>query len=174
MRYRESRHRNSAATNNTTLLMHSIPRFLRSSRFRLGMLLGLVLLGTSACAHLAIWPGEKPAASEFGLGPRTSEHGLYTVTLQPTETLRARRLQKVSVLLQDTTGHAISGANLSVDGGMPQHGHGLPTQPRATSASADGVYAIDGLRFNMGGWWVLALTINGPRGADRVIFHLQL
>lgn len=154
--------------------MHLIPRFLRSSRVWVGLLLGLVLLGTSACGHLAIWPGEKPPASEFGLGPRTSEHGLYTVTLQPAEALRARRLQKISLLVHDAAGQAISGAALSVDGGMPQHGHGLPTQPRAVPASASGAYAIDGLRFNMGGWWVLALTIDGPRGADRVIFHLQI
>lgn len=154
--------------------MHSIPRFLRFGRFRLGLLLGLILLGTSACAHLAIWPGAKPAASEFGPGPRTSEHSLYTVTLQPAEALRARRLQKISVRVHDAAGHAISGATLSVDGGMPQHGHGLPTQPRVIPAAADGAYAIEGLRFNMGGWWVLALTIDGPRGADRVIFHLQI
>ena len=154
--------------------MPSIPRFVRSSRIPLGLLLGLVLLGASACAHLAIWPGEKPPASEFNLGPRASEHGLYSVTLQPAEALRVRRLQTISVLLQDAAGQAIRGATLSVDGGMPQHGHGLPTQPRATPAAADGVYAIEGLRFNMGGWWVLALTIDGPRGADRVIFHLQL
>ncbi|QYM78359.1 FixH family protein [Horticoccus luteus] len=154
--------------------MHSIPRFSHSGRFRLGLLLGLVLLGTGACAHLAIWPGEKPPASEFGFGPRVSEHGLYTVALEPAEALRARRLQKISVLVRDAAGQAISGATLSVDGGMPQHGHGLPTQPRAIPASAHGTYAIEGLRFNMGGWWVLALTIDGPLGADRVIFHLQI
>jgi hypothetical protein len=154
--------------------MLSIPRFLRSSRFRPGLFLGLVLLATSACAHLAIWPNAKPPASEFGLGPRASEHGLYTVTLASADTLRARRLQKISVLVHDAAGQPIRGATLSVDGGMPQHGHGLPTQPRAIPAPANGAYAIEGLRFNMGGWWVLALTIDGPRGADRVIFHLQI
>jgi hypothetical protein len=152
--------------------MLSIPHFLTSSRFRLGLFLGLVVLGASACAQLAIWPKGKPPASEFGLGPRASEHGLYTVTLEAADTLRARRLEKISVLVHDADGEAISGATLSVDG-MPQHGHGLPTQPRAIPV-ADGIYAIEGLRFNMGGWWVLALTIDGPRGADRAIFHLQI
>lgn len=157
--------------------MHSPSLFPRSGRIlrqRLGLLLGLVLLGTAACAHSTTSPNEKPAVSAFGLGPRSSERGLYTAELQPAEALRARRLQKVSLLLRDAAGQPVNGATINIHGGMPEHGHGLPTQPRAAASAGEGVYAIEGLRFNMGGWWELALTIDGPRGADRVVFHLQL
>jgi hypothetical protein len=30
------------------------------------------------------------------------------------------------------------------------------------------------VRFNMGGWWELTLTITGAAGADRVTFNLHL
>jgi hypothetical protein len=57
---------------------------------------------------------------------------------------------------------------------MPEHGHGLPTQPRVRRALGDGVYEIEGLRFNMGGWWELKLAIESPAGADSVTFNLSL
>ena len=63
---------------------------------------------------------------------------------------------------------------ISVDGGMPEHGHGLPTQPRVKRALGHGVYEIEGVRFNMGGWWEFKLAIAGSRGADTVTFNLDL
>ena len=40
--------------------------------------------------------------------------------------------------------------------------------------SGEGVYEIEGVRFNMGGWWEFTLAITGTAGADRVTFNLQL
>jgi hypothetical protein len=157
--------------------MHSLTRITAPrARLRRGLALltGLVLLSTLAAAHPVTSPKDKPAASAFGVAPRSSEHGLYTATLQPADPLRARRPQKLSILIQDAAGHPVEGATVAVDGGMPEHGHGLPTQPRADRVLAPGVYAIDGLRFNMGGWWELNFKIDGPSGADRVLFHLKI
>ena len=36
------------------------------------------------------------------------------------------------------------------------------------------MYEIEGLRFNMGGWWELKLAIDAPAGADSVTFNLSL
>ena len=69
---------------------------------------------------------------------------------------------------------AIEEAEISIDGGMPQHGHGLPTRPRVTRNLGDGIYEIEGVRFNMGGWWEFKLAIAGSRGADTVTFNLEL
>jgi hypothetical protein len=69
---------------------------------------------------------------------------------------------------------AVEGATITVDGGMPQHGHGLPTSPRVTKSHGDGVYQIDGVRFNMGGWWEFRLAIASPAGADTITFNLDL
>jgi hypothetical protein len=57
---------------------------------------------------------------------------------------------------------------------MPQHGHGLPTRPRVTHALGNGLYEIEGVRFNMGGWWEFRLAINAASGSDVVTFNLAL
>lgn len=51
---------------------------------------------------------------------------------------------------------------------MPQHGHGLPTNPAVTSYLGKGRYRIDGVRFNMSGWWEFKLAIAAPQGDDQV------
>ena len=116
----------------------------------------------------------RPAASEFGFGPRVSAGQRYAATLQPRQALRVRQLQAVPVLITDASGRPIDGASISVDGGMPEHGHGLPTQPMVRSALGPGVYEIQGLRFNMAGWWELKLAVDSPAGADTITFNLSL
>jgi hypothetical protein len=116
----------------------------------------------------------RPEASEFGLGPRTSAGGRYVATLEPAKPLRPRQMQSVRVTVRDADGRAIDQAEISIDGGMPQHGHGLPTRPRVTRNLGDGIYEIEGVRFNMGGWWEFKLAIAGAGGADTVTFNLDL
>jgi hypothetical protein len=117
----------------------------------------------------------KPAADQFGFGPRTSAQGRYTATLEPAvQPLKARRMLEVQVSIRDAAGQPVDGAAIEVDGGMPQHGHGLPTKPRVTKSLGEGRYVIEGLRFNMGGWWELHLDIATPAGTERVTFNLQV
>jgi hypothetical protein len=80
----------------------------------------------------------------------------------------------VHVRVVDAAGRPVDGAGMTVDGGMPQHGHGLPTRPRMTGGLGDGRYEIDGVRFNMGGWWEFKLAIRAHAGADSVTFNLDL
>ena len=135
-------------------------------RLAFGITVAILAVG---CTHAV-----RPADSEFGRGPRTSELHRYTATLQPIEVLRVRRMQTVSVRITGADGRAVDDATITVDGGMPEHGHGLPTQPRVTRALGDGVYEIEGLRFSMGGWWELKLAIASSAGADNVTFNLNL
>ena len=132
----------------------------------------------TACSHAMMMlhdtGARRPAASEFGLGPRASAGGRYVATLEPATPLRPRQMQTVRVTVRDADGRAIDEAQISIDGGMPQHGHGLPTRPRVTRGVGDGIYEIEGVRFNMGGWWEFRLAIAGPRGADTVTFNLAL
>jgi hypothetical protein len=75
------------------------------------------------------------------------------------------------VSLATADGKAVSGAKCAIDGGMPQHGHGLPTQPRVTRELGDGAYQLDGMKFSMSGWWEVKLGIDGPAGPDKVTFN---
>jgi hypothetical protein len=69
------------------------------------------------------------------------------------------------------SGQPVDGARIAVDGGMPQHGHGLPTQPKVTRALGDGRYLVEGVKFSMPGWWELKLKIDGAQGRDDVTFN---
>ena len=133
--------------------------------------------GLAACATLMTMTGhgaKRPAASEFGLGPRTSAQGSFIATLETDGELRVRRMQTVRVVVRDGSGHAVDGAALRIAGGMPQHGHGLPTRPRVTRNLGNGAYEIEGVRFNMGGWWEFKVVIETPAGADTITFNLDL
>ena len=137
-----------------------------------------VAISMTACSHAMMMirgsGANRPAASEFGVGPRASAEGRYVATLEPAKPLRPRQMQTVRVSVRDAEGRAIEEAEISIDGGMPQHGHGLPTRPRVTRNLGDGIYEIEGVRFNMGGWWEFKLAIAGSRGADTVTFNLEL
>lgn len=134
-----------------------------------------VLLGLAAAAACMHNMGmEPPPAAEFGMGPRASAGGTYVAALEPAEPLRTGRMQRVRLTVRDAAGGAVETADIAVDGGMPQHGHGLPTRPRVTQALGGGAYQVDGLRFNMGGWWELRFRIASPAGTDSVTFNLDL
>jgi len=150
----------------------------RPRRLALFVLFTAALAMTTACGHAMMMlhgtGARRPAVAEFGPGPRASANGLYVATLETEGQLRVRRMQTVRVAIVDGDGRAVEGATLSIDGGMPQHGHGLPTRPRVTQAIGAGTYVVEGVRFNMGGWWELKVTITSARGADSVTFNLSL
>ena len=137
--------------------------------------LAVVFLSASACSHIMMMRGvRKPAATEFGLGPRTSAEGRYSATIEAPGTLKPRKMYSFEVTVTDAQGAAIDGAAITVDGGMPEHGHGLPTRPRVTRNLGGGRYLVEGVRFNMGGWWEFKLAISTPSGTDNVTFNLEV
>jgi hypothetical protein len=159
--------------------MKTLQRNEKSILKRMAQAIALVvaLSAATGCAHAMMMIGagaKRPAASEFGLGPRTSARGLYIATLEPSRELRPRQMQMIRIAIAAADGTAVEGASLTIDGGMPQHGHGLPTRPRMTRALDGGTYQVDGVRFNMGGWWEFIVTITSARGADTVTFNLSL
>lgn len=146
------------------------PNLLRRMLVTAGVLAAIV-----GCGHApAHGDRHRPAANEFGNGPRASLNQLYVATLQANEPLRKRHLQTVSLRIVDAAGRPVEHATIAVGGGMPEHGHGLPTRPRVSRILGNGVYEIDGLRFNMGGWWELELAIQAEAGTDTVTFNLDL
>jgi hypothetical protein len=116
----------------------------------------------------------RPSATEFGTGPRASASRQFTATIQSDQPLRPRRMQTIRVAIVDADDRPVDDAAIQIDGGMPQHGHGLPTRPRVTRALGNGLYEIEGVRFNMGGWWEFTLAINAASGSDLVTFNLAL
>lgn len=106
---------------------------------------------------------------------RTSKTGLYEVSYVPeVMPVPKRELHRWVIGVRDMEGRPVDGATIQVDGGMPDHGHGLPTRPQMREAQGDGRYVVDGMKFNMGGYWVVDLAIAAPAGNDTVRFELNL
>ena len=106
---------------------------------------------------------------------RTSANGVYLGTIRPEgDSIPQGRLQRWTLHLETAGGLPVDSALVTVDGGMPQHGHGLPTKPRLTRALGGGDHLVEGLKFNMGGWWVVSFRVSSTAGADSLVFNLKL
>lgn len=106
---------------------------------------------------------------------RVSEHGLYRATIRPQgDSIPQGRLHSWTLHLETTTGAPVDTAKMTVDGGMPQHGHGLPTKPQVTRKLGSGDHLVEGMKFNMGGWWVVKFRVNAAAGSDSLMFNLSL
>jgi hypothetical protein len=115
-----------------------------------------------------------PSNLDYGR-TRASEHGLYRAAIKPEgDTIPQGKLQKWTLHLDAANGSPVSAAKVAVDGGMPQHGHGLPTKPRVTRELGNGDYLVEGMKFNMGGWWVVKFRVSSAVGADSLVFNLNL
>ncbi|HQZ05683.1 MAG: FixH family protein [Rhodoferax sp.] len=99
----------------------------------------------------------------------------FVVTLQPPARPAAiNQIHSWQITLTSPTGHPITHAQIAVDGGMPQHGHGLPTRPQVTPLAVDGTYLIEGMKFSMSGWWEIKLAIEADGGSDKVTFNTMV
>jgi hypothetical protein len=141
-------------------------RPLRRTFIGLGLLTA-TLATAAACA--------RPRDLDLSLD-RPTDHQIFRVRMvSETKPVPMSRVHQWSVHLTGTDGAPVSGAVLQVDGGMPDHGHGLPTAPRAEPAGTPGDYVVKGMKFSMTGWWVLKLDVRAPDGrADKITFNLVL
>jgi hypothetical protein len=79
-----------------------------------------------------------------------------------------------TLTLNTADGLPVTDAVISVDGDMPEHGHGLPTRPEVTLDLGKGEYLLEGLKFSMPGWWIMEFNIKTQEGEDSVTFNLLL
>ena len=143
----------------------------RAPRTLLGTIAAVAAAGLlSGCAMLA----GPPKGLDYSR-TRPSEGGLYRATIRPQgDSIPQGRLQRWTLHLETVSGAPVDSATVSVDGGMPQHGHGLPTKPRVTRALGNGDHLVEGMKFNMGGWWVVKFRVNATPGSDSLVFNVKL
>jgi hypothetical protein len=100
-----------------------------------------------------------------------STQGRYVVQMQPPAATPAiNQIHAWQIKLSSPDGTPVRNARIAVDGGMPQHGHGLPTRPQ-TREVADGRYLMEGMKFSMTGWWEIKLAIQAAEGSDTAVFN---
>jgi hypothetical protein len=127
-------------------------------------LLFLFAISTSACST-------PPPQLDLSL-TQTSAAKKFVVVMQPPAKAPAiNQIHSWQVKLASPNGQPITQAHIEVDGGMPQHGHGLPTHPQVTKELSEGTYLIEGMKFSMTGWWEIKLTIRTSEGTDKVTFN---
>jgi hypothetical protein len=132
----------------------------------------LLTTSLSIAAFVAVAGCASPPADLDLSLTRQSAAGKYVVELQPPATPAAiNQLHSWRVALASPGGAPVAHARITVDGGMPQHGHGLPTRPLVTQEAPAGTYLVEGMKFSMTGWWEIKFAIDGPEGADQVTFN---
>lgn len=96
----------------------------------------------------------------------------FVVSVEPPAVPAAiNQIHSWKVRVASPAGLPITQARIAVDGGMPQHGHGLPTQPQVTQELGEGLYLMEGMKFSMTGWWEIKLAIQTPAASDTVTFN---
>lgn len=140
-------------------------------------MIALGIIAFVIVAVAALWfIAPRPEAPVLDLSrSKVSDKGLYSMAIEPEGgQVRQNELQAWIVTLTTAAGAPIEGATITVDGGMPEHNHGLPTTPAVTADLGAGKYRVEGVKFHMSGWWQLKFAISAAAGPDTVTFNLQL
>ena len=148
---------------------HAFPS--KPTRFRLLCLMSC-LLSVTACADKA----EKELEQEELTWQQMSEQGAFEVTLDPQfdDSVAINEFLEWVLTVKSADGKTVDPARVSVSGGMPAHGHGLPSQPQVSEHPEDGKYLVKGLKFNMNGDWELAFDIQSEDQRDTVNFEVEI
>ena len=88
--------------------------------------------------------------------------------------IRINRIHSWELTIKDADGQPVNDAMVTVVGDMPEHGHGLPTQPEITKIGTGGLYRVDGMKFTMPGWWVVTVSVMVNGVHDSVSFNLNI
>ena len=104
---------------------------------------------------------------------RLSEDGHFQVSIEPeTAPVPLNEIHTWFVEIRTADGTPVNEADISFFGSMPLHGHGFPTEPRIDSEVEPGVYALEGVKFSMSGWWTMGMGIVAGDKIDRVGFNI--
>ena len=119
-------------------------------------------------------PKKMPKHLDVALA-KYSEHAKFFVSI--TSKLKPVAINKIHswvLQIRKPDGERVSNAKIHVSGGMPMHGHGLPPSPRVTKYLNDGKSLIEGVRFNMTGWWELKFMIKSGHHKENITFNIIL
>ena len=104
-----------------------------------------------------------------------TDKGLKIEIYSELSPLSINQIHSWHVRVLDRNNEILELEELNVYGGMPEHDHGLPTQPEVTTRLDNGDYLLEGVRFHMQGHWQLQveLQLNGVEDTAIIDFDLQ-
>lgn len=110
-----------------------------------------------------------------GTGAGLTENRLFRVSFtSELDPIVINTIHTWIIHVEDINGQPVTGAEISIDGGMPEHDHGLPTRPQVNRNSERGSYSAEGMKFHMNGWWTVVMTITNGDISDHIAFDLNL
>jgi len=119
--------------------------------------------------------GNSSAPSELDYATeRMTDNGDFKVSYTSENSIAINQMHTWTLHVETADGQPVENATITVDGGMPQHGHGLPTAPQVTEYLGDGDYLVEGMKFQMGGWWEVKFNITAGDLTDTITFNLTL
>ncbi|MEP3245079.1 MAG: hypothetical protein ABJN40_13035 [Sneathiella sp.] len=125
-----------------------------------------------------------PAYAESLSYSGPSEKKQFTLTLLPPSETQLNKLSIWTARIKGMDASAkaslqmlLNATDYKISGGMPAHGHGLPTEPRVRSVAEDKagdlLLEIEGIKFQMWGHWVLSVEIPALADKAEVAFVLK-
>lgn len=131
----------------------------------------ILAIGVVASFSFAVVTGSAAASQLTTVSQPAGLHVTMQSELQP---LTINQMHSWIISVHDTQGGAINDAVIRVDGGMPEHNHGLATSPQVTGQLGEGRYRLQGVRFHMNGEWELRLQIEHAGVPYHATFTLTL
>jgi len=120
--------------------------------------------------------GNQPVSTSLDTSTtHLSDNGLFRVSwTSDSATPPLNQIHTWTIHVETADGQPVDNAEITVDGGMPQHGHGLPTSPQVTQNLGNGDYLVEGMKFQMLGWWEVRFNITVGAQNDTITFNLTL
>jgi hypothetical protein len=158
----------------TPTAQHAAPARWRARRWIFGITGGILTLILLSVGFMLYRMYNIPADLDLAT-TRRSNQGIYQVSYAPNqEPITINSIHAWTIHVTTPDGRPVTDAVITADGGMPQHGHGLPTQPQVTQNLGGGDYLVEGMKFQMSGWWVVDFTIDTAGQRDTVRFNMTL
>ena len=144
------------------------------SHVKLVLLLSLMFM--AGCAGpMGMHMSSNPPADVDYSATRAGDNGVFRAAYtSDADPVPINELHAWTLHVETTAGAPVENAVITVSGDMPEHGHGMPTSPQVTQELGGGDYRVEGMQFQMGGWWTMTFDIEAGGQTDRVTFNLQL
>ena len=146
----------------------------RKPWLRAGLILGGLALLAVMILGLAAWRMTNAPADLDTSTSLPSDQSLFRISYTPEGEIRINQIHSWRLHVETPDGRPVENAQITVDGDMPQHGHGLPTRPEVTEYLGQGDYRVEGLKFHMPGWWIVEFEVAVEGKSDHVTFNLLL
>ena len=110
----------------------------------------LVAMMLTACDAFENAPDKAATNSGFELSSMSNNQNfIVTVSVEEQAQPPIGKFHNWLVRITDAELRPVETVIVSISGGMPSHGHGLPTQPQITEYLGNGIYRLEGVKFNM-------------------------